>query len=291
MVTIAGVELLPQALVVSAVGLVFVFAACIGSFLNVVIYRLPIMLQRQWQQEARAFLDVEPVELVPPIFNLAFPRSACPACNANIPFWHNIPLLSYVLLLGKCSSCHHSISIRYPLVELATAVLSVILLLVFGLTLHFAALLILTFICIALFGIDADQQLLPDALTLPLLWIGLLINTQSLFTPLHYAIWGCVLGYGILWSIFWVFKLLTGKEGMGYGDFKLLAAFGAWFGWMALPNIILLSSLLGSIVGIILIWRNGKDAQTPIAFGPYIIIAAWLTVVFPQYANIINYFR
>lgn len=287
-------QYLSQPLAVLVIILVMVFGCSIGSFLNVVIYRLPIMLQRQWQADARSFLNEESaVEYPskPEVFNLAFPHSSCPVCSAKIKVWQNIPLLSYLLLKGRCYSCKTPISMRYPVVELVTGLLTVVLFLVYGFSEQFCALLVLTYISIALFGIDADHQLLPDDLTLPLVWLGLLANSQMFFVSLDEALWGAVSGYGILWLVFWVFKYFTGKEGMGYGDFKLLAAYGAWFGIWILPNTILLSSLIGSLVGGWMIWKKGKTAQTPMPFGPFIIIAGWLTAVFPDQFTLINYIR
>jgi len=291
LLSLQGLEALPQLLLWMVAALVFIFAACIGSFLNVVIYRLPIMLERQWKAEARQCLDMPLDEEQAQHFNLAFPRSACPSCSAIIPFWHNIPLLSYLILGGKCASCKQSISLRYPLVELVAGCLALMLLFLFGLTWQFAAILSFAFVCMALFGIDVDKHLLPDVLTLPLVWLGLVVNSFSIFATLQDSLYGAVFGYGVLWAVFWLFKLVTGKDGMGYGDFKLLAAFGAWFGWMILPNTILLSSLLGALIGGVALWRNGKDSQTPIAFGPFIILAGFLTVLFPQYFSIFTWLR
>lgn len=272
------------------VALVAFVGACIGSFLNVVIYRLPIMMQREWQAEAKAVLGVkEQPEASPELFNLAVPRSACPECSAPIKAWQNIPVFSYLFLRGQCHNCHAPISIRYPVVESLAALLAVLLLFRFGLGPEMLALALFTAACMALVGIDIDHQLLPDSLTLPLLWAGLLINTQNLFASLPNAVWGAALGYGFLWAVFWVFKWVTGKEGMGYGDFKLMAAFGAWFGWSILPNTILLSSVMGAMVGLLLIWRKGQSMQTPIPYGPFIIVAGWLTALFPEYVVIFNY--
>lgn len=265
--------------------LVFCFGLCIGSFLNVVIYRLPVMLDRQWRGEAITLLglDEEILTVEKPRFNLAFPASACPHCGAVVKAWQNIPLISFLLLKGKCHSCKNPISIRYPLVEILTAVLSVIVLVKVGLSWQLPALLLLTYISISLIGIDFDHCLLPDILTLPLLWLGLLINTQAMFVSLPSAVWGAALGYSVLWAVFWLFKLITGKDGMGFGDFKLLAAYGAWFGWQVLPNIILVSSLTGALCGLFLIAFHGRNSQVPMPFGPFIAGAAWLTALFPGY--------
>jgi leader peptidase (prepilin peptidase)/N-methyltransferase len=283
---------LPLPVFIMLLSLVAIVGASIGSFLNVVIYRLPIMLERQWKLDAEAYLNIESDQSSKTAaFNLAVPRSACPACAAQIRAWQNIPILSYLFLRGKCYSCKTAISIRYPLIELLASILTVVLFLNFGFQYEFFALLLLTYVSIALTGIDIDHQLLPDNLTLPLVWVGLLINSQLLFVTLDNALWGAVLGYGVLWLVFWIFKFITGKDGMGFGDFKLLAVFGAWFGWQVLPNIILLSSLTGSLVGIWLILMRKQHSQTPMPFGPFIIVAGWLTAIFPQYFIVMNYIR
>jgi len=262
---------------------VLIFGLCIGSFLNVVIYRLPIMLERQWRNESIMMLDLEDhLAIDESKYNLAFPLSACPKCGSTVKPWQNIPVFSFLLLKGKCHTCKTPISIRYPTVELITGLLSIVVFMQFGISYEFLAMLLLTYVSVALVGIDFDHQVLPDILTLPLLWCGLLLNTQMLFVPLIDAIWGAALGYGVLWSVFWVFKFATGKDGMGFGDFKLLAAYGAWFGWQVLPNIILMSSVIGAVCGIFLIIVHGRDSQVPMPFGPFIAGAAWLTVVFPE---------
>ena len=277
---------------------VFVFGACIGSFLNVVIYRLPIMLKRQWEVEAKEYIAVSQgqpsgacdTEVVKSQrFNLAFPASSCPSCSAAIKPWQNIPILSYILLRGKCANCKSAISIRYPLVELFTGLITLILLMRFGVSNEFLAMMAFSYVSIALTGIDIDEQLLPDVLTLPLLWVGLLINTQNTFVPLQDAVIGAAVGYLSLWAIYWLFKLVTGKEGMGYGDFKLMAVFGSWFGWNLLPNIVLLSSLVGAVLGVGLILVGRQKSQQPLPFGPFIIIAGWLTVMFPSCFLLANY--
>ena len=255
---------------------------CIGSFLNVVIYRVPVMIERQWKQEARFVLEMDE-EAEPEKFNLSVPNSTCPKCKSAIKPWQNIPVISYLFLRGKCASCKAPISWRYPFVEAITALACCVLLLQFGMGWQFVALWLLTFVFIALIGIDYDHQLLPDSLVLPLMWLGLLVNTQGLFVPLSQAVWGAAIGYLSLWSVFWVFKLITGKDGMGYGDFKLLAVCGAWFGWSILPNIILVSSAVGAVLGFALILFKGRDSQKPMPYGPFIAIAAWLSVVYPQW--------
>lgn len=266
---------------------VALFSLCVGSFLNVVIYRLPKMLEQQWQQEARYYLEMEPIEQER--FNLAVPASTCPSCQYKIAAWQNIPVVSYLFLKGRCAECQSKISLRYPLVEAATAVLAVLVFMHWGASLQSLAMIGLTYVCIALALIDYDEKLLPDSLVLPLLWLGLLLNTQAVFVSLPDAVFGAAAGYGVLWGIFWLFKLATGKDGMGYGDFKLMAAFGAWFGWQILPNVILLSSLVGAILGLALIAMGLHRRDQSMPFGPFIIVAAWLTVMYPEYATLTNY--
>ncbi|MCP5326349.1 MAG: prepilin peptidase [Oceanospirillaceae bacterium] len=265
--------------------LFFLFAVtllglCVGSFLNVVIYRLPIMLKREWQAEIAEMQG----ETLPeqPVFNLTKPHSACPKCNAPIRPWQNIPVISYLFLRGKCANCKNPISIRYPLVEIVTGALSLVVAQHFGYSWASAGLLVFTWALIALTMIDIDEQLLPDNITLPLLWLGLICNSFGIFTDLHSAVFGAIAGYLSLWSVFWLFKLLTGKEGMGYGDFKLLAALGAFFGWQSLPVIILLSSVVGAVVGIIGIMAMGRDKNIPIPFGPYLAAAGWIAALWGQ---------
>lgn len=265
-----------QSNTVALLATVFVLGLLVGSFLNVVIYRLPVMMQNAWVREA-AEMQGEP-EPQQPLFNLIKPDSTCPSCGHLIRAWENIPVVSYLALGGKCSQCKTSISPRYPIVELTAGLLSLAVAWQFGGTLQTIALLVFFWALIALTMIDVDHQLLPDTITLPLLWLGLLLNIGETFIPLEQAVVGAVAGYLSLWSIYWAFKLLTGKEGMGYGDFKLFAAFGAWFGWAALPLIILLSSLVGAIVGIAMIALMGRDRQIPIPFGPYLCGAALVYV-------------
>ena len=267
----------------------FVFSLCIGSFLNVVIYRIPIMLQRAWRAEAQSVLALEP-DQDEQKFNLATPNSTCPHCSSAIKPWQNIPLISYIFLRGRCASCQGSISIRYPAIELFTGIVSLLLAVKIGFNGQLLALLFFSYVAIALAAIDYDTKLLPDNMVLPLLWLGLLLNSQNLFVSLHDAVFGAVVGYGFLWSIFWLFKLVTGKEGMGYGDFKLMAVFGAWFGWQLLPNIILLSSLLGAVIGIAMIASGRIEKAEPIPFGPFIILAGFLTAVYPEYFILSHYF-
>jgi len=259
---------------------VIILGVLVGSFLNVVIYRLPVMMERAWKAEcaesfpeAKIAVDSEP-------FNLVVPRSRCPKCNHLIGASENIPLLSWLLQRGACKSCGSKISKRYPCIELLTGFMSLAVALVipFGWPLVFA--LIFTWVLISLTFIDFDTMLLPDQLTLPLLWLGLLINISATFTDLTSAVIGAVFGYLSLWSVYWGFKLLTGKEGMGYGDFKLLAALGAWFGWQALPLIILISSLAGAIIGIAVIACSKDKKSRPMPFGPYLAIAGWAYLVY-----------
>lgn len=250
----------------------------VGSFLNVVIHRLPKMMELEWQQQARDALSLPQPEQKA-TYNLVLPNSQCPHCGHEIRAWENIPVVSYLALRGKCSACKAPISARYPLVELATALLSGFVAWHFGFTWQAGAMLLLTWGLLAMSLIDVDHQLLPDALVLPLLWLGLIVNYFGLFTSLGDALWGAVFGYLSLWSVYWLFKLLTGKEGMGYGDFKLLAMLGAWGGWQVLPLTILFSSLVGAVLGVILLRLRNAETSTPIPFGPYLAIAGWIALL------------
>ncbi|MBK3881812.1 MULTISPECIES: A24 family peptidase [Stutzerimonas stutzeri subgroup] len=250
----------------------------IGSFLNVVIYRLPIMMQREWRAQALEYLECPP-EQISERFNLLLPSSRCPHCDHQIRSWENIPLVSWLALRGKCSSCHAPISSRYPLVELACGLLSGYVAWHFGFTWQAGAMLLLTWGLVAMSMIDIDHQLLPDSLVLPLLWLGLILNNFGLFVSLESALWGAVAGYLSLWSVYWLFKLVTGKEGMGYGDFKLLAMLGAWGGGQVLPLTILLSSVVGAVLGTILLRVQRAESSTPIPFGPYLAIAGWIALL------------
>ena len=225
---------------------------CVGSFLNVVIYRLPIMLENEWRGDCKNFLELE-ADKETEVFNLSKPDSTCPSCGHKIRVWENIPVISYLVLQGKCASCKAHISLQYPMVEAVTAALSILVAIKFGVSVETFFGLIFTWALVALTMIDAKTQLLPDNITLPLLWLGLIVNSSELFTNLDASVFGAVAGYLILWSIYKLFKLVTGKEGMGYGDFKLLAALGAWMGWLMLPQIILLSSVVGTIIGVSMI--------------------------------------
>lgn len=240
----------------------------VGSFLNVVIYRLPKIMEREWHEQCAALNGITSPALAP--FNLSVPRSACPSCGHKIGAKENIPILSYLWLRGKCAACQTHISFRYPVVEVITGILSAAAAGYFGFGLAAIGAIIFIWALIALTFIDFDTQLLPDNITLPLLWTGLFFNLQSTFVPLGSAVTGAFVGYLSLWSIYWLFKLVTGKEGMGYGDFKLLAAIGAWLGWSMLPLVILLSSAVGAVVGIFLIVIAKRGRSIPIPFGPYL---------------------
>jgi leader peptidase (prepilin peptidase)/N-methyltransferase len=249
-------------------GLVFLLGLAVGSFLNVVIHRLPRMLERDWQAQC-AELRGETARSAP-VYNLWTPRSACPSCGHQISARENIPVLSWLWLRGRCASCGASISVRYPLVELLTAILSAAAAWEFGFGLAAAGAILFIWALIALAFIDLDTTLLPDDITLPLLWGGLLFNLFGIFTSLQSALIGTMAGYISLWGVYWLFKLVTGKEGMGYGDFKLLAAIGAWLGWELLPVTILLSSVVGAAVGIAMVVLVKHDRRIPIPFGPYL---------------------
>ncbi|MCL5041497.1 MAG: A24 family peptidase [Gammaproteobacteria bacterium] len=251
----------------------------VGSFLNVVIHRLPRMMERDWLRQCREMLEPDKEQPTEATYNLVLPHSHCPHCNAEIKAWQNLPVISYLILRGRCGNCKAPISPRYPLVELLTAVLSMVVAWQFGFGWPAAAFLLLTWALISLSMIDADTQLLPDIIVLPMLWLGLLLNSAGMFTDIHSALWGAAAGYMTLWLVFWAFKLITGKEGMGYGDFKLLAMLGAWGGWQILPLTILLSSLVGAILGIIILKSRGQSNATPLPFGPYLAIAGWIALI------------
>ena len=251
----------------------------VGSFLNVVIHRLPIMLERDWRRQCQEMLEPEVEQPPLPTYNLILPHSHCPHCQSEIKPWQNLPVISYLILRGRCGHCKERISPRYPLVELLTGGLSMLIAWQLGFGWAAAAMLLLTWALISLSLIDADTQLLPDVIVLPMLWLGLIVNSFGLFTDLGTALWGAVLGYLSLWSVYWLFKLVTGKEGMGYGDFKLLAMLGAWGGWQVLPLTILLSSLVGAILGIIILKTRGQSNTTPLPFGPYLAIAGWIALI------------
>lgn len=264
------------------------FGLVVGSFLNVVIYRLPIMLEREWRRQCQEFTSPEQPAPAPQApFDLARPASACPACSAPIKARHNVPVLGWLWLRGRCAACKAPISPRYPLVEAFTGLASAVVVLRFGLTAESAGLLVLTWALIALSCIDFDHQILPDVITLPLLWLGIGMALAGGHLGLDYAVipdleasvLGAVAGYLSLWCVYWLFRLATGKEGMGYGDFKLLALLGAWLGWQVLPVVILLSALVGAVVGILLIVVRGRDRQLPIPFGPYLAAAGLVAML------------
>nr|WP_082354071.1 A24 family peptidase [Marinagarivorans algicola] len=263
----------------------------VGSFLNVVIYRVPVMLFKEWKEACDDMAQDPPQHLPEGTFNLAKPNSRCPHCNTAIKPWQNIPIISYLKLKGACASCGKKIALRYPLVELFTGMASFVVMWQLGATAQTAMALILIWALIALTMIDIDHQLLPDNLTLPLMWLGLLCNLNGLFTDLHSAVIGAMAGYLSLWSVYWVFKLVTGKEGMGFGDFKLLAALGAWMGWQQLPVIIILSSFVGAAFGIAGMLLAGKNKEWRIPFGPYLAIAGaiaffWGDSIITQYLTL-----
>jgi len=254
------------------------FGLAVGSFLNVVIHRLPVMMERHWRRECAELAgDVTAVDEQP--YNLVIPASCCPHCGHRIRAYENIPLLSYLLLKGRCAGCGAAISPRYPLVEVITALLSVIVVAHFGYSVQALAALLFTWTLVPLFMIDFDHQLLPDSITLPLLWAGLLLSPAQVFVDPVTSITGAAAGYLSLWSIYHLFRLVTGKEGMGYGDFKLLGAIGAWVGWQALPVVILFSSVVGAAIGIGLIILKGRDHNQPMPFGPFLAAAGWLTLL------------
>ncbi len=261
---------------------VAVLSLLVGSFLNVVILRLPIMMFRSWKQECADIgsLPKHPAldDLSTP-YNLVKPDSHCPKCQAPVKAWQNIPLLSFLMLKGQCAGCGTRIGWRYPAVELVTAVMSAVLVFMFPWGWQLAAMLLFTWLLVSMSVIDIDHQILPDSMTLGLMWLGLVANSFGLFTDLNSAVWGAVAGYLSLWSVFWIFKLVTGKEGMGFGDFKLLAALGAWLGFQKLLLIILLSSAVGAVVGIAGILILGRDKNLPIPFGPYLAAAGWIAAL------------
>jgi len=259
------------------VALASLLGLIVGSFLNVLVWRLPTMLEREWRAQALEVLGM-PAEPAGPTYNLMHPSSCCPHCNHPIRPWENIPLLSYLFLRGRCAHCQGAISPRYPLTELACALISAWVAWRFGFGWQAGAVLVLSWGLLAMSLIDADHQLLPDVLVMPLLWLGLIVNGFGLLTTLPEALWGAVIGYMSLWSVFWLFKLVTGKDGMGHGDFKLLALLGAWGGWQILPMTLLMSSLVGVVVGLILMRLRKSHASAPMPFGPYLAIAGWIAL-------------
>jgi len=268
------------------VGVAFAFALMIGSFLNVVIYRLPIMMEREWRSQCDELAEGPPPALPEGKFNLVVPRSRCPSCGAQISAWQNIPVLSYLMLGGRCAECKDAISARYPAVEFVTALLVAIVAWQFGASWQGLMAIVLTLFLVPITMIDFDRCLIPDSTVYPLLWIGLgmsLFHPQAgadvLFIPPTDAIIGALAGYLSLWTFYWLFKLVTGKEGMGYGDFKLLAALGAWLGYQFLFTIIIMSAVVGAVLGIALIVFRGRDHQVPMPFGPFLAGAGWITML------------
>jgi leader peptidase (prepilin peptidase)/N-methyltransferase len=253
----------------------------VGSFLNVVIHRLPKMMERDWKRDCRVLLELEPDAKQEEPFDLVRPRSRCPQCSHAVSALENIPVVSWLALRGRCSACKAPISVRYPVIETIASVLTIVVVWRFGISPQTLAALALTWSLVALAAIDLDCQLLPDDITLPLLWLGLLCNLFGLFTSLQSAVLGAAAGYLLLWTVYVAFKLLTGKEGMGYGDFKLLAMLGAWLGWQMLPLIIIVSSVAGSLVAVALLLR-GHERSRPIPFGPYLAVAGWIALLWGE---------
>lgn len=265
------------------ISVIFILGLLIGSFLNVVIHRLPQMMHREWQQQCHELIGSEAPETT--LLSLSTPRSRCPHCGHAISALENIPIISYLFLRGRCHACQAHISLRYPLIEALTGALSAVVAWHFGFSWVCLGALLLTWALVALTFIDVDEQLLPDSITLPLLWLGLFFNLFGSFTTLQSAVIGALAGYLSLWLVFHAFRLITGKEGMGFGDFKLLAALGAWLGWEFLPVIILLSSLVGAVVGISLILLRQHQRSQPIPFGPYLAAAGWLALIWGDVIN------
>ena len=278
-----------SAMPVVFVAVTFAFALLVGSFLNVVIFRLPVMMEREWREHSGELAKTPVTDLPQGRFDLIMPRSQCPSCGKKITGWQNIPVLSYLMLGGRCANCKQAISSRYPLVELVTAVLVAIVAWRFGFGWEALMGITLTVALVPITMIDIDHQLIPDSIVLPLLWVGLTMSlahplpgAEVLFISPSNAIVGAMAGYLSLWSVYQLFRLITGKEGMGYGDFKLLAALGAWLGWQQLPIIILLSAVVGVIVAIVPIVFRGRDRQVPIPFGPYLAAAGWISMLFGE---------
>jgi|TARA_Y100000817_G_scaffold225777_1_gene178686 leader peptidase (prepilin peptidase)/N-methyltransferase len=263
---------------------VFLIGLVVGSFLNVVIIRLPIILEAGWKKECCELLEIKKNEInSDKVFNLIFPSSHCPLCKYKIKISQNIPIFSYLLLKGKCKNCRKDISPRYPIIELTSAVLACFTAFIFGVSLQAFFAICLTWSLIVLSVIDFDTRYLPDNITLPLLWFGILISTFNIFTDINSSIFGAIFGYGILWTINFFFKIITGKVGMGHGDFKLLAVFGAWFGWQNLAPVLILSSAIGIFVALILIFNKSYDKNKGIPFGPYLAFSGWLSMIVGGY--------
>lgn len=266
------------------ISIVFLVGILIGSFLNLVIYRLPLMMQRQWRQECQSFLEL-PMTDTGQRFNLALPASHCPHCKTPIKAYDNMPIISFCLLMGKCRSCQVAISIRYPLIELFTGLCSALIAWRFGFSVAMLFALLLTWSLIAQSFIDIDHQLLADSISLPMLWLGLLLSIFCVYTNSHDSVIGAIAGYLSLWSVYQLFKLATGKDGMGYGDFKLLAMLGAWLGWQYLPLIILLSSVVGAMIGVGMVLIKRQQLSQPIPFGPYLAASGWLAMIWGAELN------
>ncbi len=265
--------------------LVGLFSLAVGSFLNVVIYRLPLMLQRSWRRDCIQFLDLPSEGEPPEPFNLVLPNSFCPACHTGIKPRHNIPLLGYMWLRGRCAHCGTAIPLRYPLVEILTAVVSVTVVWQFGWSVQSILGLLLSWILIALSMIDLEHHLLPDTITLPGLWLGLVSSLGGWLSDPASSILGACMGYGVLWLVYHLFRLATGKQGMGYGDFKLLAMLGGWLGWSMIPAIVLISSTLGAAIGVALIATKARSRNQPIPFGPYLALAGWIALMWGPQLN------
>ena len=282
-------ELLGQSPLLFA-AVVFAFALVIGSFLNVVIHRVPLMMEREWREQCAELQKTEPDRELPTgVFNLITPQSHCPGCGNNIRAWQNVPILSYLMLGGRCANCKTSISARYPLVELLTGILAALCAWHFGIGWQALMAIILTLTLVPISIIDAETQLIPDSIVLPLMWLGLgmalfhpVAGSETLFIAPKDAIVGAIAGYLSLWSVYQLFKIITGKEGMGYGDFKLLAALGAWLGWQQLPLVILMSAVVGAVVGLSMMAFRNHDRTVPIPFGPYLAAAGWITMLWGE---------
>ena len=269
--------------------IIFAFALLFGSFLNVVIYRLPLMMRLDWDEQCKEFSELPPVDLPTGRFDLIVPRSRCGSCGTQVNALQNIPVISYLILGGKCANCKEPISLRYPIVEAATAILATTVAWQFGYGWEALMGIVLTLSLVSITMIDFDHQLIPDSIVLPLMWIGLamslfspLAGSETLFISSRDAIIGALAGYLSLWSIYWLFKLITGKEGMGYGDFKLLAAIGVWLGWQQLLTVVLMSALVGAAVGLSLIIFRGRDRQIPMPFGPFLAAAGWIAMLWGE---------
>src|SRR4051812_47727902 len=269
---------------------VVLFGLCVGSFLNVVIYRLPKMMEAQWRAECAALAGQEPAQAE--AFNLMHPRSRCPSCGTPIAAWQNVPVASWLALGGKCAACKAPISFRYPAIEIAAALLAALMAWRFGYSAALLGSVVFAWALLALTFIDLDTQLLPDDITLPLIWAGLLVNILGTFADLRSAVLGAIGGYLLLWLVYWGFRLIAKKEGMGYGDFKLLAALGAWLGWQVLPFVVVVSAGAGAVMGGLVLWLSKRGMETRIPFGPYLALGGLAGLLFGRQAVIwwIGYF-